>query len=82
MTSNDATNGDLTVVDLPMRFSYSDPNNGQIRLDTSIVEGIVIDWPPPPPPTCTTMEIIKLTIEDPDGLPFATLSTSTRAKDE
>ncbi|MBI5504989.1 MAG: hypothetical protein HY899_09300 [Deltaproteobacteria bacterium] len=83
-TFDDATNGDLTVIDFPLSFAYGDPNNGQIKIDTSTVEPMASIWidPPPPMPTCTTLHTIKITIKDPDGLPFATIGGSTRAKDE
>ncbi len=76
-------NGDTTVIDFPITFMFGDPNNGQIELDASTVAWQAIaDWPPPPMPTCTTLHVLKLTIKDPDGLPFAMIGGSTRAKDE
>ncbi len=84
-TFNDATNGDVTVIDFPVTFAYQDPDNGKIKVDSSSAEAlaaILVDPSGAALPTCSTLQTIKITIKDPAGLPFATMGGSTRAKDE
>ncbi|MBI5506238.1 MAG: hypothetical protein HY899_15690 [Deltaproteobacteria bacterium] len=82
---NDATNGDVTVIDFPVTFAYGDPNNGQIKVDSNSAEAlaaILVDPNGAALPTCSTLQTIKITVKDPDGLPFATMGGSTRDKEE
>lgn len=83
-TYNDATNGDMTVIDFPVTFSYQDPDNGKMKLDSNSAQALAEFVGPASAglPTCSTLQTIKITIKDPAGLPFATMGGSTRAKDE
>ncbi|MBI5504990.1 MAG: hypothetical protein HY899_09305 [Deltaproteobacteria bacterium] len=82
---NDDSNGDMTVIDVPITFGYGNPNNGQIKLSSSTAEamaGILTIVSDTGLPTCTTLQTVTMSIKDPNGLPFATIGGSTRAKDE
>jgi len=81
VTFNDATNGDMTVIDFPLTFSYRDPDNGRIKLDSSTAEAlteVLVDIGGAALPTCTSMQLLSLTLKDPRGMPFAVLGGSTR----
>lgn len=84
-TFNDATNGDMTVIDFPVTFAFEDPNNGQIKMSSNSAEAlskILTDISGAALPTCTQLETISIVIKDPLGLPFAVMGGSTRAKGE
>lgn len=84
-TFNDATNGDMTVIDFPVTFSFEPPNNGGIKFKSSsaiALSEILTDPSGAALPTCTTLETLKVLVKDPDGLPFATMGGSTRGKEE
>jgi len=84
-TFNDQTNGDMTVIDFPVTFMYGEPKSGQIKVDSSSAEAlaqILVDVSGAALPTCSTLQTIKITIKDPNGLPFATMGGSTRADAE
>jgi len=84
-TFNDATNGDMTVIDFPVTFTFSDPDKGKMKINSSSAEALAAilgDVSGAALPTCSTLQTIKLTIKDPNGLPFATMGGSTRDKAE
>lgn len=84
-TINDATNGDMTLIDFPITFYFEDPDDGKIKLESSSAEAlasILVDTSGPALPTCTSIEILRLTVKDPQGLPFAVRGVSTRTKTE
>jgi hypothetical protein len=79
-TLADPTNGDMTVIDFPVTFAYSVPDNGKMFVDSSSAEALIplvgannADLPP-----CTSIEIVDTTIKAPGNLPFAKLGGATR----
>lgn len=85
LSINDATSGDITVIDLPLTFMFGAPANGQIKLDSSSAEALatmLVDISDAALPTCTSLGISNLAVKDPDGLRFAVMGGSTRAKGE
>ena len=79
-TFNDATNGDMTIIDFPVTFTYSTPSKGKMSLKSSSAEALVplVGVNNADLPACTSLEIVDLTIKDPAGLPFAKLGGATR----
>lgn len=85
LSINDPTSGDITVIDLPLTFMFGDPANGRIKLDGSSAEALatmLVGISDAALPTCTSLEISRLAVKDPDGLRFAVMGASTRAKSE
>ncbi len=84
-TYDEQTNGDMTVIDFPVTFSYGDPKSGQIKVDSSSAEAlaaILVDITGAALPTCSTLETITTTIKDPSGNTFAVMGGSTRDKNQ
>ncbi len=80
---NDPAGGDMTSIDFPLSFDFEAPSNGRIKLDSSSAEAlaaVLIDVDGAALPTCTSVQILKVGVKDPQGLPFAVMGTSTRAK--
>ena len=85
---NDETDGDMTVIDFPVSFAYSTPDNGKMDIDSSSAEALIplvgVDNAELPP--CTSLEIVDVTIKAPGGcptcpgLPFAKLGGATVPK--
>jgi len=78
-TLADDTNGDMTVIDFPVTFLFSEPKNGGMKLSSSSAEALVplVGANNADLPDCTSIEIVDTTIKDPAGLPFATLGGAT-----
>lgn len=79
---DDATNGDMTVIDFPVTFNFGEPKNGSMKLSGSSAEELKdlvgvnnADLPP-----CTAIEVVDVIIKDPAGLPFARLGGATVPK--
>lgn len=83
-TLNDATNGDMTVLDFPVLFDFGDPANGSMKLKSSSAIALAAFVSPTAAalPTCTSLEVVKVFIKDPNGKLFANLGQSTRDKAE
>lgn len=80
-TTDDDPNGDMTVVDVPFELALPDAANGKLKstFDFGSCVGICpIFGPSNALPACTQIEILRLTIRDPDGNAFATLGSSGR----
>lgn len=77
---DDPDSGDVTLVDLPMEFLFDDPNNGTLKLLSSTAEALpaIMGATAAALPTCTQMQIIRATLDDPQGQPFAKLGAGTR----
>jgi len=85
LSINDSSNGDMTVIDLPITQTFDNPNNGKIKLDGSTAQALawmLYDISGAALPTCTSAQLLSVTIKDPYGLPFAVLGGSTRAAAE
>jgi hypothetical protein len=81
-TLNDPTNGDMTVIDFPVTFNYSIPSKGKMAVDSNSAEALapIVGTQSADLPTCTSIEVVDVTIKAPGGLPFAKLGQSTRPK--
>jgi len=78
-TVNDADNGDMTIIDFPVTFLFEDPNNGGVAVDSSSAEALsaIVGPSGAALPTCTQIEVVKITMKDPNGDPFAVLGGGT-----
>lgn len=81
-TFDDLAGGDMTVINFPVEFQYSTPSKGKISINTStadVLRGYVgpnnADLP-----ACTQIEIVDVTIKDPQHRPFAKLGGATHPK--
>jgi len=79
-TFADASNGDMTVIDFPVTFSYSTPSKGKMSVNSSSAEALkpLVGVNNADLPACTSLEIVDVSIKDPAGLPFAKLGGATR----
>lgn len=79
-TLNDNTNFDMTVIDFPVTFSYSVPKKGKMSVKSNSAEALkpIVGVSSADLPTCTSIEVVDVTIKDPAGLPFAKLGQATR----
>ena len=79
-TLADNTNGDMTVIDFPVTFLYSTPDNGNMAINSSSAEALIplVGANNADLPTCTQIEVVDVTIKDPANLPFAKLGGATR----
>jgi hypothetical protein len=76
---NDPTGGDMTVIDFPVSFTYSDPKDGEMEIDSSTAEALVplVGADGAALPACTSIEVVDIKIKDPDGNSFARLGGAT-----
>jgi hypothetical protein len=77
MTLDDPDNGDMTVIDAPVRVGLPAAVDGRFSL--------LADLPTLQPtlglsalPACSQLELVHATLQDPDGNPFAKLGGGTR----
>jgi hypothetical protein len=83
---DDQVGGDMTVIDFPVTFDYSIPDNGKISVDSNSAQALAdligtnaADLPP-----CTSIEVVNVVIKAPggsEGLPFAKLGQATKPKE-
>ncbi|MFN2375650.1 MAG: hypothetical protein ABR538_03885 [Candidatus Binatia bacterium] len=78
-TLNDDGNNDMTVIDFPVTFNFSEPKNGSMKLSSNSAEALIplVNANNAELPTCTQIELVEVTIKDPLGLPFAKLGGAT-----
>lgn len=78
-TLNDDSNGDMTVIDFPVTFSFGEPKKGGMKLSSNSAEALIplVNANNAELPTCTAIAIVDVTIKDPLGLPFAKLGGAT-----
>jgi len=81
-TLNDPDNGDMTVINFPVSFTYSTPEDGEMEIDSSSAEALVplVGANGAALPACTSIEVVDVKIKDPDGRPFARLGGATVPK--
>ena len=77
--SIDDANGDVTMIDVPMLFEFSIPEDGRFEVDSTSAEALLdmlgaADAALPP---CTSMEITDVKIRDPNGNHFASIGHAT-----
>ena len=76
---DDETNHDMTVIDFPVTFAFGTPSNGGMKISSNSAEALspLVGANNAELPTCTSIEIVDVTIKDPLGLPFAKLGGAT-----
>jgi hypothetical protein len=81
-TLNDTTGGDMTVIDFPVTFTYSEPEEGSMFVDSSSAEELVdiVGENGAALPACTSIEVVDVVIKDPASRPFARLGQATVPK--
>jgi hypothetical protein len=81
-TTNDASNGDMTILDIPFQLTLPDPENGKLKMtfDFGPCTGPLcpLFGPSASLPACASLEILSATLLDPDGNAFARLGSSGR----
>jgi hypothetical protein len=77
--SIDDADGDMTMVDVPMTFAFSTPNEGEFVVESSTAQFLAATFGPAAAalPSCTSMEITNVLIRDPYGFQFARVGTAT-----
>jgi hypothetical protein len=77
---NDDANGDMTVIDFPVTFSFGQPEEGGMKIKANSAEALspLVGANNSELPECTSIEIVDVTIKDPAGLPFAKLGGATK----
>jgi hypothetical protein len=79
LTLDDATYGDMTVIDLPqldMPFPATDEGSLQLSGQPQLL--LVLDEQGLPP--CTLIEVLSVEVRDPDNNEFAVLGAGVRPK--
>jgi hypothetical protein len=81
---NDPVTGDVTVIDFPVTFEFDTPSKGGLKLSGNSAEALagLLDPASAALPTCTQIEIVRITVKDGTGAPFARLGVGTAAKGE
>lgn len=79
-TFDDATNGDMTVIDFPVTFTYSIPSSGKMSIKSSSAQELIplVGVNNADLPSCTSLQMVDISIKDPDGLPFAKQGGATK----
>ncbi len=78
-TFDDNTAGDMTVIDFPAQFAFSQANDGSFKVKSStniLLENLF--GPGSALPGCTAIEIISVAIADPSGNIFAKIGSASR----
>jgi hypothetical protein len=76
---NDETGGDMTVIDFPVVFDFGIPKDGGMKIKANSAEALdgLVGPANAELPECTSIEIVDVTIKDPQTLPFAKLGGAT-----
>ena len=82
VSGNDRIGGDMTTIDLPLRFRYSAPLEGEMEIDSNTAEVLLaqIGAETAAIPACASVEIVSAAIVDPDDLIFAKPGLATVPK--
>jgi len=78
-TLNDPDNGDMTVINFPVIISFPPPVKGKMSFKTDtnhVLNGLGLASLP----SCTQVEVVSLTVQDPASNPFAKIGAGTRPK--
>lgn len=76
-TLDDEDNGDMTIINFPVNIAMSIPANGSISVSGD-TNHILSDLGIASLPACGQIEIVSLSLQDPNGNPFAVLGAGTR----
>lgn len=76
---DDDSNGDMTVIDFPVSFSFGVPKDGGMKIKANSADALdgLVGPANAELPECTSIEIVDVTIKDPLTLPFAKLGGAT-----
>ncbi len=77
-TVNDPSSGDLTVLDFPSQIGFSQAHNGVFTATVDPFEEGCAILECQPPPGCSSIQIVTITIYDPDGNIFAVAGSGSR----
>lgn len=79
---NDPTGQDMTVIDFPVAFAYSTPEEGEMEIDSSSAEALLplVGANGAALPACTSIEVVNVVIVDANGRQFAKLGGATVPK--
>jgi hypothetical protein len=77
---DDDANHDMTVIDFPVTFAFSEASNGGMKIKSNSAEALkpLVGANNSELPECTSIEIVDVTIKDQNGLPFAKLGGATK----
>jgi hypothetical protein len=80
LTIDDPTAGDVTMIDLPVNFSFGDAEEGSLRMRTNTAEALSTVFGPAVAalPACTSLQIERILVRDPTGLTFASAGLATQ----
>lgn len=71
-TFDDYFSGDMTYIDFPAGFGFQLTGSGSISMTRKLGDYLVQDINQPRFPDCTNLEVVSVTITDPNGNVFAT----------
>ena len=78
-TLNDEDNGDMTVLNFPVPIAMTEPSSGKFQtVDGSDTNHILADLGLASLPRCTQVEVVSLTLKDPNNASFAVIGAGTR----
>jgi hypothetical protein len=78
-TLDDEDNGDMTVLNFPVPIAMTEPSKGGFStVDNSDTNHILQDLGLASLPRCTQVEIVSLTLKDPNNASFAVIGAGTR----
>lgn len=79
-TIDDATNNDLSLIEFPITFYFSDPDQGSMSITTSSAEMLLplVGTTNSALPPCTQINLVNVKMRDPDSRPFASVGMGTR----
>ncbi len=82
LTFDDQTRGDMTVVDFPAQFPFSQPSAGRLKLTYDSSDPCAtlpcLFGPSTALPSCMELQLLSARIVDPDGNGFAVMGSSSR----
>lgn len=81
-TLDDQANGDVTVIDFSVPFSFGTPKKGGLKLKGTTIDALSGLGSGAALPNCTAIEIISIKVSDPLGNDFAVLGGGTKDKDQ
>jgi hypothetical protein len=78
LTTDDPSGGDMTVVDVPAQFAFDSASLGKLKLKAVMNDLFSIDCFGACIAGCTSYQILRVAIADPDGSIFAVMGSSSR----
>ena len=78
VTLDDLDLGDMTVIDFPIRIQLKGPSGGKL-IDDFRLESNTLSLDDLIPP-CAEVELVSMSLQDPDGMPFAKIGGGARPR--